>query len=309
MAVRGVTDKIRVPRLGVIKIGELVQVPGKPDGVTMPKASDHFILPPEVASVMGNQVTVLEPVMLPFSDRKLFADDEYRLYSQTRGLICRGDGEKATRTVSREDFEKQRSKGHYDAISSDEFEPAHRDVVETARIERSCPCKFLEQSVCSLKMAFQFLLPTVPGFGIWQLNTASRNTILNIASFIEMLNGTFGRAHLIPLRLLLEYTEVNTPDGKRRKVPVCRLDFPSGKTLMNMLDEFRDLPTAAKDVTSQLIANAPPEWLELDDGTLETPYDIAPTPSQKAEATAYERLMEKAETLEAPDFDQYASND
>jgi hypothetical protein len=292
MAVKGVTDKIRVPRLGVIKIGEMVQVPGQPEGRTMPRSSEHFLLPDEVASVMGNQVTVIEPVMLPFSDRKLFAHDEYRMYSQTRGLICRGDGAWAERVVSKADADDNRLRGDGGLGDyANQFQPALRDATETGRVTRSCPCEWLQKpGGCGLKMAFQFLLPTVPGFGVWQLNTGSRNTILNIVSFIEMLNGTFGRAHLIPLRLLLEFVEVQTPDGKRRKVPVCRLDFPSGKTLMSMLEEYKELPNGSGSGAA-LVANDS-ETFELEDGVAETPFDIAPTPQQIADARAEQEFHE-----------------
>ena len=90
--IRGVSEITRLTRLGKIHLGVKVE---SSKGQLIPKAVDYFVCPPEVQAVHGEKPKSL-PIMFPLEDVEQFAQQWYRAYSQTRGLICKGDGEKAT---------------------------------------------------------------------------------------------------------------------------------------------------------------------------------------------------------------------
>ena len=74
-----------------------------------------------------------------------------------------------------------------------------------------CPgqaCPYYQGNECSESMILQFLLPTVPGVGVWQLDTKSVIGMINVNSCLAMLRQMFGRVSGIPLILSLEPMEV-----------------------------------------------------------------------------------------------------
>ena len=71
-------------------------------------------------------------------------------------------------------------------------------------------------------MSLQFLMPTVPGLGVWQLDTSSYHSIVNIYSGMELVRGLFGTVAMVPLTLSLEPMEVS-PDGRKKTVYVLHL--------------------------------------------------------------------------------------
>ncbi len=70
-------------------------------------------------------------------------------------------------------------------------------------------------------MNLQFLLPRVPGLGIWQIDTGSINSIRNINDNAAMLRAVCERVSWIPLTLTLEPKEVVNPDDGKKKVVRC----------------------------------------------------------------------------------------
>ena len=52
-------------------------------------------------------------------------------------------------------------------------------------------------------MNLQFLLPDCHGFGVYQLNTTSFYSIVNVNSSLELIRRTCGRLAVIPLLLKL----------------------------------------------------------------------------------------------------------
>ena len=63
MPIKGVTDIVRMPRLGKIHLG--VKVEG--DRSTYPRAVDYFVCPPEVVAIHGEKPKELD-VMFPNED-------------------------------------------------------------------------------------------------------------------------------------------------------------------------------------------------------------------------------------------------
>ena len=64
MSIKGLSETRRLPRLGKIRLGEKVEGKG---GKEYPKATDHFVVPEEVAAVYGNEPKRLN-IMFPLNE-------------------------------------------------------------------------------------------------------------------------------------------------------------------------------------------------------------------------------------------------
>jgi hypothetical protein len=216
--IKGLSENRRLIRLGKIHLG--IKVKNK-NGVEYPKATDYFVCPPEVQAVYGEQPDRLD-IIIPVEDEEMWCSQYYRQYSRTRGLICRGDGETCRRMIDRQTG----------AI-------ANRDSKEVVWKEGlPCPgraCPDYQGKKCQEVMNLQFLLPRVPGLGIWQIDTGSVNSIRNINDNAAMLRAVCERVSWIPLTLTLEPKEVVNPDDGKKKVVRC-LNLRHDKGLLEILD-------------------------------------------------------------------------
>lgn len=209
MPIQGLTEKFRLPRLGKIKLGTKNER-------GLPQKSDHFVCPPEVKAVYGEKPTSFD-ILIPVEDAEQWASQYYRCYSNVRGLLCRGDGGKCFRIVDK-------ATGKI----------ADRETKEIEGREMACAgreCDYYIGKRCKEVMFLQFLLPDVPGLGIWQIDTGSINSIRNINSCAALIRGLYGHIAMVPLQLTLEQIEVNNPtDGKKQKAWV--LNLRSNQTLL-----------------------------------------------------------------------------
>lgn len=149
--------------------------------------------------------------MFPTNDETQWASQYLRCYSASRGLICRGDGETAVAKT--------------DIITGG---LASRESTETELKEVTCnpaKCTYYQETRCRRVMNLQFLLPDCPGFGVYQLDTSSFYSIVNVNSGLELIRGTCGRLSMIPLSLKLVEQEVQ-PQGKKKTVRVLSLTAP-----------------------------------------------------------------------------------
>ena len=88
-------------------------------------------------------------------------------------------------------------------------------------------------------MNLRFILPEVPGLGVWQIDTGSKNSILNINSCAKVIKRAFGRVSMIPLKLTFEPIQVNNPEtGKKQTVYV--LNLRTDVTLAQLADAARE---------------------------------------------------------------------
>jgi hypothetical protein len=207
MPIKGVSEVIRLPRLGKIRLGIKRETD---DGIPYPSPTDYFVCPDEVRKVFGEKPKDLR-IMLPTEDETQWASQYLRCYSAARGLICRGDGLTA---VAKAD------------IHSGEVTEKESDITEL--LEITCnpgKCVYYQQGQCRRVMNLQFLLPDCPGFGVYQLDTGSFYSIVNINSSLELIRGVCGRLSMIPLSLRLIEQEVH-PEGKRKIVRVLSLAAP-----------------------------------------------------------------------------------
>jgi len=196
--IEGVSDIRRMPRLGKIRLGIKVEPEGKNP---YPRATDHFVVPDEIKTYTGDMPRKLS-IMFPTEKLDEFAQQWLRCYSFTQGLVCKGDGRTATRK-----------------IDVDTGDIARHTTAEWVFKEWGCEpdtCEQYLEKQCRRVMNLLFLMPDVPGVGVWQLDTSSFYSIVNINSCVDLIRRICGRISFIPLTLSLEPLEV-TPLGITKK--------------------------------------------------------------------------------------------
>jgi len=198
--IANLSDIVRIPRLGKVHLGIKVEQPGKSP---YPKATDYFVVPPEVAEVFGEQPKEL-PIMFPTEDPNQFAQQWLRRYSLTQGLVCIGDGMTARRKIDL-------ATGATADRNTKDWEWKEGLTCDP----QECP-EYMSKH-CRRVMNLQFLIPECEGLGVWQVDSSSFYSILNINSMIRLLKATIGRCSMIPLTLALGPIEV-TPPGQTKKV-------------------------------------------------------------------------------------------
>jgi len=210
--IKGVSDIRRLPRLGKIRLGIKVEEPKKHP---YPRATDYFVIPDDIKKYVGDKPKELQ-ILFPVEDTEVFAPQFLKCYSFTQGLVCRGDGVKATRKV--------------DVETGD---IANHTTEQWVFKEMTCDPDTCPQAVgdpemsirpqCRRVMNLLFVLPNVPGLGVWQLDTSSFFSIVNINSCLDVIRGLCGRIAGIPLTLSLEPREVTPPGIKKKTVHVLHL--------------------------------------------------------------------------------------
>lgn len=278
MPIEGLSDIVRLPRLGKIHLG-VKEVHPKTHN-PYPRATDYFVCPKEVQEVFGEKPDKLR-IMLPVEEEEVFAPQYYKCYSMTRGLICRGDGKTCSRLVD-----------------LDTGALATRDSKRTEWREMTCPgegCPENQTRQCRRVMCLQFLLPEVPGLGVWQIDTSSFYSIVNINSGIKLVRGSCGRVRMIPLVLSLGPQEVS-PEGVKKVVRV--LNLTSKARLADIL-RAAALPTLKVLMPAPAADTEPPgdlfpeEALEEAEPAAMPPEPLAPT-SEPAPAPAEELFPQQA---------------
>lgn len=194
--IKGLSEIRRLPRLGKIRLG--IKAVSKQSGKEHPKETDYFVVPPEVAKVYGEQPKLLD-IMFPVEDRAIIAPQAYEFYGQAKGLKCTGNGEYA--------LELNEATG--------------------AMERRECPCERLDKKQCSQRMHLRVVLPKVNLGGIYQIDTSSFNSIVNINSAIQYLRCAtassqypHGRITWLPIRLYREATETHHNGQKQIHYPL-----------------------------------------------------------------------------------------
>ncbi len=239
-----------MPRLGKIRLGIKKKSPRT--GGEYPVAVDYFVCPTEVQAVYGEKPKKLD-VIIPLEDEEMWASQYYRQYSRSRGLVCKGDGQTCRRMV---DIETGTIAG--------------RDTQEVTWRE-GCKCGGQEcldyhAKSCQEVMNLQFLLPKVAGLGIWQIDTGSIHSIMNINNCATMIRAMCGRVSWIPLTLTLEPSEVVNPEDGKKKIVYCmhlRYEHSAESLLMDSekprLQVLLGAPSDAEPPDDRLLGNGTPE--------------------------------------------------
>jgi hypothetical protein len=208
MPIEGLSNIVRIPRLGKIHLG-IKAKSDKAKGAEYPKATDYFVVPDEVKAVYGEKPTKLD-IMFPVEEPEMFAQQWLRAYSMSQGLVCIGDGLEARRKIDVETG----------AIANHETNQWEWHQITCAPQE----CPEYQTKRCRRVMNLQFLLPNVPGLGVYQIDTSSFYSIVNINSMIKMLQGMLGRCSIVPLTLELGQIEVTPPGEKKKKVFIMHIN-------------------------------------------------------------------------------------
>lgn len=181
-----ISDIRRLPRVkdGKIRLGIKVkktvgQGKNKKE-IEYPKEVDYFVVPPIVQKVYGKQPKELD-IMIPVNDLRVVFPQAYKWYVKS-GIRCLGDGIVARRN----------NEGTWDDIE--------------------CPCEHLKtkdnpKGFCGRVANFLFILPKVNTGGVYQIDTGSIHSIIDIQSGLEYAAELFHSAtgerrfNMIPLKL------------------------------------------------------------------------------------------------------------
>lgn len=171
--IKGISDRRRLPRLGKIRLG--VKVRSQKTGKEYPKETDYFVCPPEVMKVYGDRPKELD-VMFPVNDIQTVFPQRLAWFGASRGVKCIGDGETAMRI--------------------EEPDGTRYDEMKT----RDCPCELLDHG-CSRRAHLLIIVPKVSVSGIYQIDVGSYNSIVDINSGLDYVQGLVGRFAMVPLKL------------------------------------------------------------------------------------------------------------
>ncbi len=151
--------------------------------------------------------------MFPSDDLELVAPQWLKCYSYSQGLVCRGDGKHCRRKVD---------------VDTGDF--ASKDTSRWELHDGNCDpehCPKIGDKQCRRMMSLLFILPEIPGLGVYQLDTSSFYSIVNLNSQLApdgfLRHFTNGRIAFIPLILSVEPQEVTPPGVGRKTVHVLNV--------------------------------------------------------------------------------------
>ncbi len=211
MPIKGVTDVIRIPRLGKIRLGEKAISPKS--GKEYPKKLDYFLFDPEDESMLavakklyGEKPRVLHVVFCHNDPDKVFP--QYYCCYSAAGLLCKGTGETAMRVVEgKNELEEVECPGPAECEYACEHGVRHGDTVKPG-------CKRLGR--------LMFMLPDWPSLGTWEIDTTSWNSIVNVNGALAMMSRIRG----IPVELHLVPAEGKDESGKKTHFFALKIVIP-----------------------------------------------------------------------------------
>jgi len=286
MPIENVSNKVRMPRLGKIHLGIKSTTTKGGHPVEYPKATDYFVCPDEVKEIYGEQPKELD-IMIPSEDPELFAPQYLKAYSMSQGLICRGNGVTAQRKIDLKTgalVDSSTESWDWREVSCDPQE-----------------CDLYMKKSCRQVMNLLFLLPKVPGLGVYQVDTSSYHSIVNVNSMIRLLKGIVGRCSMIPLTLVLRPQEV-TPQGTTKKT-VHVMDIRQDVTLANLAQQALLppakvlMPEVTEDIPEDLY---PTKVLEEGKSPEPTAPETPPVEKPATEKPARKKAKPKAKDAEEP---------
>ena len=185
MPIEGLSDRRRLPRLGIIRLGLKAK---NAKGVEYPKEMDYFVCPPEVQKVYGEKPKELD-VMIPCENIESCFPQYYKMYGSTFGLKCRGNGKIATR-----------------------INPETHELEDVSCVD--CENK---DTACKPRGQLMVILPKINLAGIYQITTSSVNSIIDVNSGIDYVRdpSRVGRIAMVPLLLRRESMETHHEGQKQ----------------------------------------------------------------------------------------------
>lgn len=234
----GITDRVRYQRLGKIRLGE--KVPSARGGGAYPKATDHFVFDEGAAAAGavyakdGKPCTNIYPILLPGNPKRdgngwdfsSFWKTSRSAYGKSTGLFCRSTNGVVALRVNKGagDDGKPLDRTGFAFIQENKL-----DIAVGEMFELPCPgeeCFYFEKKMCKNLGSLDMMLPDVPGFGVWTIQTSSFHSIRNIEGTLqqlaEALGGTIAGIPL-GLRLVAQQAQV---EGRAKTIFVLELICP-----------------------------------------------------------------------------------
>lgn len=316
------TGKLRLTRLGRIRLGEKRE---NAAGKEYPVALPHFNLAdaPAVAAVYekdGKPTNLIAPVIVPSNPRRSTDDNgniqwDFSAYWKTSrsaygrgsGLFCRStDGETATRIHKGLGTEGKFNGKPLDPHGAAFLEAQGLDVKPGEMFQLPCliegedACPYWSNHSCKNLGVFDVMLPDVPGFGVWTVQTSSTNSMLNIESSLQSLAAaTGGIVAGIPFVMRLEPLEV-APDGKKKTVYVINLiPIPNLKQLATMA---RRAVAGGRSVVALIEGEVqtPDDLYPYGGAQLDRQIGAIPTRAEGEPSAAQEELRRRAKAAQPP---------
>ena len=255
MPIKGLTNRRRLPRLGKLRTG--IKQQGKT--TEYPKAVDYFVTPDDeygqkIRDLFGDKPKEIR-IMFPVDDTEIIFPNWYKAYKSSVGLWCKGDGETADRVG----------------------ENGIREEIE-------CPCENLQNKNCKQIGNLVFMIPEISIAGVFQIDTSSFNSIIDINSGLDFVRSVRGRLAMEPCVLRISPREVS-PDGKKKIVFTMSVAAAEG--------EGRKLAALAMGSNAAPIAQIEVPKNQLGAGHIEEP-DLIPASVQYA--TEEETVTESVDT-------------
>lgn len=291
MAIQGISEVRRLPRLGIIRLGEKAK---NNSGVEYPKKLDYFNLKdaPGVAAVFGEKPKTIE-IMLPHENIDVFFPQWRKAYGKSTGLFCKGNGDRASRVrLGFADGESGKDGKPSRLKKGEAFDPEGEAFIKAQgiqvaigkRFDMPClgeECPYTKRKTCKPLAQFMFLIPKVPGFGCFQISTTSFNSMVDLNSYIEAVRAAAGRVSMIPLTLSLVPKKV-TVNNKATGIFHLKLEY---KGQLSELVRYRDTAYIAADLLPQLEHEAPEDLMPeqgaaLDRALGKSSEDASPTVQQ-----------------------------
>jgi len=175
--------RFRLPVLGKVRLGIKVQwqrrdpktrqpmvnpADGTPVMTDSPKATEYFVLPPELLAAEKFMAKVAEmnpdptkptqlPIWLPCNQIPGNLSRSLDLYGSSKGLLCRS----------------------YDGFTCNRVDEQTGEWIEQAcALHNGCP--HVAKKYCRWIHRLRFQLPHAPGIGVWQIDTPSPNNWANL---------------------------------------------------------------------------------------------------------------------------------
>ncbi len=192
VSIIGLSDERRIPRLGRIRLGHVNH--NTISSKSYPEEDAFFHVPAEVARAYNNEKPTELDILFPVNDRSIIFPQAYEYYGGGKRLLCSGNGREAMR-----------------------WDPKQLSMQPT-----ECPCNLLGDG-CKQRAHLLVMLPKVNQTGVYQIDTSSLMSIININSFLHMLApdddpdaGLLGFFAMIPMKLRRVPRDIY-PKGYHRK--------------------------------------------------------------------------------------------
>lgn len=251
MPIRDLTERPQIPRLGKIRLGVF------DEGKNRPVNLEHFVVPPEVAAVYGDNPTKLEIVFLS-DDLETIASQYYRAYNKANGLVCKGDGFTANALLDADVLRKRDGDltqpfPTLDLWAHGSTSGREKGTENTVKARIEClgagygdkpPCPMFAAKKCAVRNFMQFAVRDVPGLGVYQLDTGSVVNTRQVNGVIELCKQTVGGVAGVPMTLERKQLEV-APNGRKSKVWGLELRVATDLSLTRLLEYHESGPRMA----------------------------------------------------------------